>query len=200
MLHNNNRIELWDEGLRLLFLESSKEDLPSLLEKSMEAVLSSDSIASMPEAMSQQLIQQLTVVMETQSLGQLLTEALGRRSTSQNAVISQAALPVDVINDLMADAIYTNNVPIVLFKNLLSALNISYQEAEKAIRKTFNMLRNQVIISPFGALNPAFKRSNQNHSLRDAHAQSISKGNGRELYQNEEAISRYLGRLEELMN
>lgn len=197
----NNKVDLWDEGLRLLFLESGKEanfPAPNVVAAATDV---SDTDIAMSEAKQQTLIHQLAAVMNTQSLGQLLTEALVH--THDNTAVSalKAALPESVISDLKVDAVYPNNIPIVLLKNLLSALNISFQNAEKSIRKTFDMLRNQAVLGSYGALNPAYKKkSSQHYSFRDNQSQSLSKGSGKELFQNEDALNRYLNRLEVLMS
>lgn len=94
---------------------------------------------------------------------------------------------------------FTNNVPVVLFTKLLSALNISFKAAEEAIYKTFNILQSQATIqhSSSSGLNPAFRKGY--HTSRESFSKNSPKTDGKELFENKEALEKYLTRLDELM-
>lgn len=88
----------------------------------------------------------------------------------------------------------------MLFKNLLSYLNISFSSAEKGIRKTFELL--QAKLSPTlnsHSVHPAF-RAGLFLSKSDYNAHFANLSDGKELYENKEALDKYLNRLNELLN
>jgi hypothetical protein len=103
-----------------------------------------------------------------------------------------------MIKDLQRDSIYPNNVPVVLFRKLLAALKISFQSAERAIRQTFEQLQSQSGVVFQAGLSPAFKKGN--FASRESLYKSAPPSDGKELFQNEEALNRYLNKLSELMN
>jgi hypothetical protein len=198
MLHNN-KIDPWDEALRLTFLEAGCGTEAWVVDTRAAMVMASESAVPMPNVLRQKLFHQLAEVMQTQSLGEVLVAAREHRAVPVETIAEQTALPINIIHDLEADGVYPNNVPIVLLNRLLSALSISFRDAEKGIRRTYELLRGRASLDPFGGLSPAFKKSGETHSSRDALSRPGS-GGSKELFQNEEALNRYLSRLEELMN
>lgn len=195
----SNKIDTLDESLRIIFLESAKDADVENLEKQMTFMLPSMEIA-MSDQKKGLLLQKLNAVIASLSFGQLLQQAMQTISASEALVAEKSNLPINVIQDLKEDVIYTNNVPIKLLKNLLTVLNISFNSVESTIRKTFEMLQSQAFIKndSFSGFSPAFRKGY--FTSREKFSNNTPKSDGRELYENKEALEKYLTRLNELMN
>lgn len=197
-MNANNHIDMLDETLKIYFLESAKTD-ETVLHQELSVILSNDKLVEMSNAMRLKLMSRLKDVLQQVSFGQLITEAIQKNNIEAEALAEQTGLPVPVLNELQADTVFTNNVPIVFLKKLLHSLNISYQVAEQAIRNTFELLQHRIPSSAsFNGVTPAFKKGNL--SSRESFIKNMPKTSGKELFQNEEALNRYLNRLNELMN
>lgn len=197
-MNANNHIDMLDETLKIFFLESTKTD-ETALHQELSVILSNNQLVEMPDAMRLKLMNRLKDVLQQVSFGQLITEALQKNSIEPDNLAELTGLPVPVLKELQTDAVFTNNVPIVFLKKLLQTLNISYQVAEQAIRNTFELLQHSVPSSAsFNGVTPAFKKGNL--FSRESFIKNMPKTSGKELFQNEEALNRYLNRLNELMN
>ncbi|MEO7048688.1 MAG: hypothetical protein ABI091_25530 [Ferruginibacter sp.] len=197
-MNASNQIDMLDETLKIYFLESAKTD-ETTLHQELSVILSNDKLVEMPDAMRLKLINRLKDALQQVSFGQLIKEALQSNKIESDNLAELTGLPVPVLKELQADTVFTNNVPIVFLKKLLNSLNISYQAAEQAIRNTFELLQQHVPSSAsYNGVTPAFKKGN--FSSRESFIKNIPKTSGKELFQNEEALNRYLNRLNELMN
>lgn len=196
---NTSKIDAFDEALRVIFLESAKEGDVEILQMQMAIILPSTEIV-MSDQKKDLLLQKLNAMITSLSFGQLLQQTMQKISVSEALAAEKSSLPVNVIQDLKGDVIYTNNVPIKLLKNLLTVLNISFKSVESAIRKTFEMLQNQAFSKndSFSGFSPAFRKGY--FVSRETFSNKTSKTDGKELYENKEALEKYLTRLNELMN
>jgi hypothetical protein len=129
-MHTQNKIDTLDEALRVIFLEGAK-DAPETADAEMQLILSSPSDIAMSEDKKAMLIQKLNTVIVSFSFGQLLQQAMHNLNVTEEVIAEKSKIPVSVVADLKNDAIYTNNVPIVLFKNLLSALGLSFKPVKQ---------------------------------------------------------------------
>jgi hypothetical protein len=189
-MNNHNQIDRIEEALRSLFLSGETNDPIHL-----ESVLSNTDSIDMSLEKKKNLLDRLGEVLHNASLGQVISKAA--KDIQHETLSHQTGLLVSMIEDLKNDAIYPNNIPIILFRRLLGFLNIPYLVADRAIRKTFYVLQSQSTTPFTSKISPSFKRVN---SARSVDTRSMSKADGRELFQNEEALNRYLHRLSELMN
>jgi hypothetical protein len=197
-MNNNNHIDPFDETLRLFFLESAKSNDENA-EKELAMILSNDNPALMPDMMRLNLMVGLEKVLDQTSLGQLIKDAIQKNTVEESTLVQHTGIPLPVLKELEEDALYTNNVPIVLLRNLLKTLNISFHLAKAAIRRTFDLLQLRGTSSTsHNGLTPTFKKGG--FSSRETFFRNAPKGSGKELFQNEEALNRYLNRLDELMN
>lgn len=198
-MHTPNKIDTLDEALRVIFLEGAK-DASDTADAEMQLILSSPADITMNEDKKALLMQKLNAVIASLSFGQLLQQAMQNLNVTEDIIAEKSKIPVSVVADLKNDAIYTNNVPIVLFKSLLSTLKLSFKPVEAAIRKTFEILQSQVAVrsdSPSG-FSPAFRKGY--YTSRESFAKNSPKADGKELFENKEALEKYLSRLSELMN
>lgn len=198
-MHTPNKIDTLDEALRVIFLEGAK-DASDTADAEMQLILSSPADIAMSEDKKVLLMQKLNTVIASLSFGQLLQQAMQNLNVTEGVIAEKSKIPVSVVTDLKNDVIYPNNVPIVLFKNLLSALSLSFKPVETAIRKTFEILQSQVAVkneSPSG-FSPAFRKGY--YTSRESFTKISPKTDGKELFENKEALEKYLSRLNELMN
>ena len=197
-MNTNNHIDILDETLKILFLESGKaEDVQA--QKEMAMILSNENPIEMPDSMHHKLMNQLNSVLVQLSLGQLIKDAIQKNNIDKSLLGEQIGLPLPVLKELEEDTVFTNNVPILLLRKLLAGLNISFKTAEQAIRRTFDLLQSRTTsAASFSGITPAFKKGG--FSSRESYIRNMPKNSGKELFQNEEALNRYLNRLHELMN
>lgn len=192
-----DNIEIMDEALRILVLERASN--AEHVDQEMSMILSNDSLLDMPSAKKEMLFAALNDIVTTPSLGQVIQEKLQQMNITSAQLSDTVKLPVQVIDRLTSDDLYTNNVPIVLFKNLLNYLNIKFSAAEKCIRKTFELLQSKVFNHDANiALTPAFR--NSLYTSKSITVPSQRATDGKELFENSEAMEKYLNRLRELLN
>lgn len=197
-MDTQKKIDTLDEALRVIFLEGAKET--DVAETEMQMLLSSPISVNMDNERKLALLQKLNSLAESLSFGQLLQQAMQYMGATEELIAEKVKLPISVIGELKNDTIYTNNVPIVFFKGLLSSLNISFKSAEAAIRKTFEMLQNQTTIknNALSGFSPAFRKGY--YTAKESFSKSSPNTDGKELFENKEALEKYLTRLSELMN
>lgn len=193
----SKRVDVLDESLRILSFERALNEIPG---KELSLILSGNPAIEMSATRKAKLLTKLGALVNAPSLGQILQQQLLTSEITADQLAANIKLPTQVVNDLLDDNIYTNNVPIVLFRNLLSYLSISFSTAERGIRKTFELLQSKFSSdsSSYG-LHPAF-RSGMFMSKPESMLPYAKVTDGKELYENKEAIDKYLSRLSELLN
>lgn len=195
-MKTQNIIDSLQEALRIIYLEGSKDATISS-DKQMLFLQFSD--RQMSDTKKELLLKKLKDVMCSPSFGQLLHQSIQQMDLSDLLIAEKVKLPVTVIKELKEDAIYTNNVPIFFLKNLLVLLNLSFSSVEQAIRKTFDGLQSQgsMRIETYSAFSPAFRKGH--YSSRESITENRMKADGKELFENKEALDKYLARLDNLM-
>ncbi len=111
-----------------------------------------------------------------ETVGQLLTKAIKLHELNPDTVERELKLPTGHLAKLMNDEIYTNSVPVVLFKNLLLSLHIPYNKIVYAMIPTFKLLLSKETPETI---------KKKPHAYR--------------LWENEQAVMNYTQRLEDLM-
>lgn len=198
-MNTPNKIDTLDEALRVIFLESAKEADAINPEQEMNQILSSSDFV-MIDAKKTLMLEKLNAVSTSLSFGQLLQKAIVDLSTTEAVIAEKSSLPVEIIENLKNDSIYTNNVPIKLFKNLVSFLNISFKAVEESVRKTFEILQSPAAAKSdsFSGFSPAFRKGY--YASRESLTKNTPTTDGKELFENKESLEKYLSRLNELMN
>ena len=198
-METSKKINVLDESLRLAWLENSKEADSNVSDKDLKIILKGVYNSSMSQEKKQLLIDKLFSKLSSLSLGQLISDSIELKSLSDDDVAIQTNLPVNIIEELKTDAIFPNNIPVILFKDLLKILDISFQTAEHAVWKTFDIIKNRAFLSrqDFKQAQPAF-RHNQNSS-HESFIKINSISDGRELFENEDSLKKYLQKLDTLM-
>lgn len=194
-MNTQNKIDALDEALRVIYLESAKEKESA--DSEINFILGLPLAHEMSAPKKEELLNKLGNLMQSATLGELITAAMNELAVSNEDVEAKTNIPVAVLQQLKEDTIYTNNVPVTFFTTLLKSLNIAFNTAQKSILKTFELLQGQVNVNDYSAaaLRPAFRKSAH---LTDYKPQYV-KSDGRELYENKEALDKYLNSLDELM-
>lgn len=110
------------------------------------------------------------------TVGKIISDAIALHELIPAAVEKELHFPKSVILELMNDGIYTNTVPVVLFKNLLISLHIPFAKIESVILPTFKIL------------------------VSKETSESIKKKpQGYLLWENEESLMKYTNKLKDLM-
>jgi len=197
-MNSPKQVDSFNEALRILWLENAnKADLNSS-EKELNFILSTQSETDIDKIKENLFIDKLYTKLNAPSLGQLILEALKSKSILDDNFIEQSKLPNEIIAALKEDSIFPNNIPVRLLKNIFNLLNISIEEAEQAIWRTYSIVKNKgSIYSLSSKLQPAFRHKNPDKKTA-FHANSQT--DGRELFENEDALKKYVDRLKELTN
>ncbi|MDO3641499.1 hypothetical protein [Mucilaginibacter sp. L3T2-6] len=190
-------IDPLDEALRLLVLENASE--PDFNRAAKEMVfMNITEDYQMSAVGKERLLTGLNQLLAAPSFGDLIKSQMAKINLNTGHLSEETQLPEAVITELAADQFYINNVPIKFFRKLLDTLKITFDAAESAIRKTFDMLQSQQDEFSSGALlKPAFRKSLM--VSNDDLSEMITSNKGKELFENKEALDKYLLRLNELM-
>lgn len=121
-------------------------------------------------------IERLKGLVNTPTIGKLISDAIHLHELDPVTIDKELKL-LGTLIPLMQDKFYPNSIPIILFKNLLLSLHIPFTEAKIAMYKTLEVLKNN---------EPEFDK--QDYKKRQAQA----------LWENEESLTKYIDRLEEL--
>lgn len=189
------KADILDEVLKVLYLESVTD---ASAEQELSRITNEFTTVEMSPAQKAKLFERLSAIEPVNTLGEIISNRLKELHLEAEQLSHNTSLPLNVIRQLMEDKIYTNNVPIMFFQNLLKRLGISFEQAEKSIRKTFALLQENISIpASTDGLNPAFRKGP--HILGVPNVDAYTKGDRRELYENKEALDKYLTRLNELL-
>ena len=200
MENNKTIIDPVDEALRLVYLNANSEqsniDLPTELNHLINTQYSVQVSLDEGRRMVNSLYEKLAV----DSLGILISKAMEKEGLNIEEIAIESGLPTTSIEQLQADLILANSIPVISFKALLKKLQIPFDKAKEAITKTFHILKSEMDFSPstISSMQLAFRRRN----TKDASSFSLkaSKSENQYLFQNEEALNKYLNRLGELYN
>lgn len=199
-MNKNIKIDPIDEALRLIYLESSSNADNSSSPLQLKNILQAGYSVEINAADKEAILNKLYKYASSESFGDLIVEAMTKKATSAQSLAQELKIPEAVIMDLKEDKVFTNNVPVVFVKKILQSLDITFQKAQAAILKTFELLKSQAVIEEvnFRSMQPAFRKNY--YASREVSAWSNNMAESRDLFENEEALKKYLIRLDELMN
>lgn len=113
--------------------------------------------------------------MEQITVGKIISNAIALHELNPDVVDKKLKLTNGTVQKLMNDEIYTNNVPIRLFCNIIISLHIPISKIEEAMLHTFRLLLS--------------KETPESIKKKPIHYQ---------LWENEESVIKYLTRLKEI--
>jgi hypothetical protein len=195
----NNDNAILNQALRILYLENATRVREDQIAKELMRIQQVQSV-EMSNELRDKLFSNLSQTLASKSLGQVISSKISELQLNLVELSKVSKLPEDMLKGLKDDEIYTNNIPIVLLRDLLKRLQITFQEAEKSILKTFEILQSKLIDHKIaGSPYPSYRRgiyvSKDSSSLLGK-----KRHDGKELFENKDALEKYLNRLHELMN
>jgi hypothetical protein len=196
---NSNKINALAEALRIMLLEEAKDADLDLSAEKMQLILSlPDDTLDMSKDKRRQMIERLFEISSVPSLGELIGDSMKRAKLKEADVAKVTRIPGDILRQLKSDLIVPNSVPILLLRNLLNQLQLTFEVAEKGILKTFTMIQK----TELDQLKASPVRVWARRPGEDKGKVIVNKATdtaGRELYENREALTEYLTQLKELM-
>lgn len=180
---------LLDENLRLLSFNAPDAELDELADR----VLATPVTILPSLERERQLVSQLAAHLQP-TLGAVIQLAISSQQMTAAQLAAEIRLPTSLLENLLNDALFVSNVPVVLMRNLLRRLAISFESAQTAIHQTVLLLRHRASEGDI-SLSPslAFRRESTEGSL------GTPRQEGKLLFENDDALSMYMNRLDELM-
>jgi len=199
MKNEKVKIDPIDEALRLSTLPSEKESAPSSEGLTLFHVLSSEYSVNLSEEKGKKMIDELYKKLAVDSFGQLITSTLKSSKKDINDLAVEAGIALSTIEQLQNDRVLVNTIPVMQFKNLLKILQIPFAKASESILKTLELLKNENRISAYSLGSTKFAYRRKSVPVPSSVNAKNSLTESQILYQNEEALSKYLSRLEQLL-
>lgn len=188
------KIDPIEEALKLSYLNANSIDSSSELNRIVESKYSAEISADQAKRMVNALYEKLAV----DSLGILISKSIEARKINVAEISTESSLPVTTIEQLQSDLILANSIPIVSFKNLLKRLQIPFDKAQDAIVKTFHILKSDLTFSSASVNSMRLSYRRRNTKSSTVFISKANKSENQFLFQNEEALNKYLNRLSEL--
>jgi hypothetical protein len=188
------KIDPIEEALKLSFLNTNSIDSSAELNRIVESEYSTE----IPSGLAKKMISSLYEKLAVDSLGILISKSIEARKINLSEVATESSLPVTTIEQLQADLILANSIPVISFKNLLKRLQIPFDKAEEAIIKTFHILKSDLTFSPTTVSSMRLSYRRRNTKSSSVFNSKANRSENQFLFQNEEALSKYLKRLGEL--
>jgi hypothetical protein len=194
MKNRKTTIDPIEEALRLSYLNANSLDAS----KELNLIVKRKYSVEISSEKAKQMVNSLFEKLAVDSLGILISKAIETGNFKVEEISTESSLPVMTIEQLQADLILANSIPVISFKNLLKSLQIPFDRAQEAIIKTFHILKNDLAFSPstVTSMRLAYRRRNTKSST--SFNTKASKAESQYLFQNEEALNKYLKRLDEL--
>lgn len=192
-----NKIDLFDEALRLIYLDQVQAMGDERLQQELPRVLEENK-GDVSAAQKKLFIGRLTTVLKQPSFGELIRSAVQERQLTDAMLTERTGISPTITEALRNDTVYPNNVPIQLLKKLIVELKLSYAVVKEAILKTFDLLQQQMSLKDMLGYEPAYRKGSP--LFPTGHVGNGTESNGNELFENKEALNKYLTRLEELVN
>jgi hypothetical protein len=198
-MENNNDDKIMDEALKVIFFNRAPNFSDELIERELTIMKVSSDVIEMSSEKVSAMMNGLKSSLTTKSLGQIVTEKLDSLNIGLEQLSKESSLSIEVLQVLQKDEIYTNNIPIVLLKGLLFKLQVTFKDAEKSILKTFQILEGRIgNYKDDSVAIQSFRKGM--YQSKEAMGTLARKTEGKELFENQSALDKYLDRLKELMN
>jgi len=172
--------------------ESSSKEAEIVFAKKYEDILPQERVNTLLSSLEQSLLKD--------TLGSLVQKALSANNKSANEVQLATGLTSSLLEDIKADMVFTNSVPVKSLVKLLKLLNVSLEKAQTAIDATFEKLsvESKMFLTLPVKAQPSFRKGTSNNT--SGLNLMCLKSDESYLYQNKEALDKYTKRLGELFN
>ena len=200
MTNNSIKIDAIDEALKFAYLDADTEqNNPVNPLEQLNYIITTDYPVQLSAKSSSSMIDKLYEKLAVDSLGILLINAFKENNIKTEELATEVSLPLSIIEQLKDDSILANSIPVISFKNLVKKLQIPFDKVELAINKTFHLLKNETSFSPsvINSLQLSYRRRSDK-TVSSVLSKKAGKSEKQFLFQNEEALNKYLKRLGEL--
>jgi hypothetical protein len=179
--------------------EGQESFVSDSLDKEAETVFDKQFSAVMSREKASVLLSSLTQSLSKDTLGSLIQKSLSTSPLSISEMLSNTGLTTSLLEDLKADMVFTNSIPVKSLVKLLKLLNVSLDKAQEAINTTFERLsaESKMFLTIPVKAQPTFRKGSSNNADFDL---IRLKSDESYLYQNKEALDKYIKRLGELYN
>lgn len=198
MKQNNNTTPFDNLLMAYIAKESHNSFVSGSTDKEAEIVFAKQFDAMMPKAKVNALLSSLTESLSKDTLGSLVQHALLENNTNVDELRGNTGLTPSLLEDIKADMVFTNSIPVRSLVKLLKLLNVSREKAKAAIGTTFEKLsaESKMFLAVPVNVQPSFRKGvSANASGFDM---TRLKSDESYLYQNKEALDKYTKRLYEL--
>lgn len=198
MKNEKVKIDPIDEALKLVTLHTEVQSDKGSEGLTLLNIISAEYKSQPSDEDAERMINKLYERLSVDSLGVLINNALSKTNMQLENLSSESSLPVPTIEQLQTDRILANSIPVIPFRNLLKKLQIPFDRAEQAIYKTFQILKDEIAFSSatLGVSKLSYRR--RSVSVPPSLNTKTSHSENQYLFQNEEALRKYLKRLNEL--
>lgn len=181
-----------DKAIKLLYLSDNE-----LNSNHTDVILNKEYETKMSDKQKQRMLMQLKQKHVTAyTFGNVLTQAMEAKKWNVQSLIEKVHVPLNVMENLLTDKTYANTVPVGFMKNILLILEIPFNEAANAIRKSFDSLKVQPSYKVAGT-RPMARKSN--HRKTSVNIAQTGNSKTKALFENEKALNKYLNHLEQIM-
>ncbi|HRO72961.1 MAG TPA: hypothetical protein PK611_04775 [Saprospiraceae bacterium] len=198
-MKQSNKIQPFDNLLLAYITSQDQENLTSSSsDKEASIVFSKQYEFSLPKQKVETMLSDLSKSLSKDSLGVLVQRGLAASTTSVADIQSVTGLTPSLLDDIKADMVFTNSVPVRSLVKLLKFLNISLDKAQAAIQTTFEKLsaESRMFLSIPAKAQPAFRKG-MTHGDASFDFKRL-RSDESYLYQNKEALDKYTNRLSEI--
>ena len=187
----NTKHDIIDATLKLMKIEGVNRKV-EVESNQLENILEANYSVSLDDVKKEQII---TKLKNEYSFGQLLNAKMSENQKTSIELAKEIKFPKLQLLQLVEDKVYANNVPVKKIKQLIVALNISFENAEKAIRKSFDMIvQNQKSNHWRRSTQLSYRRNARSSGTNNSYSSQKSG-----IYENEQALEKYLEHLKQLM-
>lgn len=194
-----NKIQPFDNLLLAYITSQDQENLASSSsDKEAGIVFSKQYDFSLPKQKIETMLSDLSKSLSKDSLGVLVQKGLAASAIPVTDIQSVTGLTPSLLEDIKADMVFTNSVPVRSLVKLLKFLNISLDKAQAAIQTTFEKLsaESKIFLSIPTKAQPAFRKG-MTHGDASFDFKRL-RSDESYLYQNKEALDKYTNRLKEI--
>jgi hypothetical protein len=198
-MKQSNKIQPFDNLLLAYITSQDQENIVSnSSDKEAGIVFSKQYDFALPKQKVESMLSELATSLSKDSLGVLVQRGLAASASSVTDIQSVTGLTPSLLEDIKADMVFTNSIPIRSLVKLLKLLNISLDKAQAAIQTTFEKLsaESKMFLSIPAKVQPAFRKG-MTHGDASFDFKRL-RSDESYLYQNKEALDKYTNRLSEI--
>lgn len=198
MKQDKNRTP-FDDLLMAYIVKEGRNDIVSASgDKEAEMIFSKQFDVRLTDEKAKLLLSSLTQALSKDTLGLLVQKELTTSGIDSVELQKNTGLTPSLIDDIKADMVFTNSIPVKSLVKLLKLLRISVDKAQEAIDVTFEKLsvESRLFLTVPANAQPSFRKGVSSNAVN--FDLSRLKSDESYLYQNKEALDKYTKRMNEL--